>query len=397
MLIKVPGSKSITTRARALAALSGSEVTLQNAAVCDDSKYMLKGLMKIGFQEKEPIKIFTGNAGTATRFLTAIASITDKKTIIAGDKHMATRPIKPLVDALNKLGAKIKCPTGCPPVMIYDQPPIGGEIKIPGDISSQYITALLMIAPFLEEPTTIKITGQLASKPYVEMTIKMMKDFGLKVANKNFKEFTIKPQNAKPPKTYHIEGDCSSASYLGAFAALNPKSPVTLENISENSLQGDIKFLQYLKKMGCTIPHSGKKIKIQGPRQLKSLGTIDMNETPDLVMTFAVLAMFTEGETRITNIANLRIKETDRLAALENEIKKFGIKVRAGKDFIAVTGGPLDFNKKIAVETYDDHRIAMCFGILLNKFPNLKIKNPECVRKSYPDFWKHMSKLQKVK
>lgn len=261
-----------------------------------------------------------------------------------------------------------------------------------------------------------------------------MESFGIEIANKNFRQFVIQPQIPKPPSTYSVEADASSASYIGAFTALNPKKSVILKNINKKSIQGDIKFLDYLKKMGCTVKKMGADTKIQGPKKLKSLGIVNMNDTPDLVMTFAVLTAFAAGKTKITNIGNLRIKETDRLKALENELKKLGVKVRIGNDYIeiegincqTVTGDHFYRNaslpesilsrtaahaasrraateaKSIAhsvlsgarIHTYNDHRIAMAFGILTTKFPQIKIENPNCVSKSYTTFWRDLKKLK---
>jgi 3-phosphoshikimate 1-carboxyvinyltransferase len=391
--INIPGSKSISNRALILAYLTGKKTKIQNIADCDDSKYMLKGLKKLN--SKSPIKIYTGNAGTTTRFLTALATLTEKEITIDGDKRMRERPIAPLIDALNQLGAKIEAENGCPPVTISPSIPKGGKINLPGTISSQYLSAILMIAPFFKEETITNIEQELCSKPYVKMTIEMMKQFGISIMNKKYEQFKIEPQNGKSIKNYIIESDASSASYIGAFAALNPKKKIFLKNIHKNSLQGDIKFLDYLKKMGCKITETAEGTEIQGPKTVKSLGEIDMNETPDLVMTFAVLAMFTKGKTLIKNIANLRIKECDRLMALENEIKKFGIKAKTGKDWIEIEGNSeLKKDQKISIKTYNDHRIAMCFGILTPNFPNLKIENPNCVSKSYTTFWKDIEKLK---
>lgn len=381
--ITTPGSKSISNRALFLSAFSDKPIKFKNLADCDDTKYMLQGLKKL--KGKSPIKIYTGNAGTTTRFLTALATLSGKKVIIDGDKRMRERPIKPLADALNKLGAKVKTTRGCPPLIIEPQKLKGGTVSIPGNISSQYISALLMLAPFAEKETIINIVQKLYSKPYVKMTIELMKAFGIKVLNKNFKQLKIKPQKIKFPTSYTVESDASSASYIGGYAALHPNKNIKIKNLSKNSIQGDIQFLDYLKKMGRRIP-------------LKALGKVDMNETPDLVMTFAVLAAFAKGTTHITNIGNLRIKETDRLKALKNELTKLGIKVKTTKDSIKIEGNP-DLYKnpptdKITIETYNDHRMAMSFGMIQDLIPHLKIKNPNCVSKSYKTFWKDLKKMQ---
>ncbi len=392
--ILVPGSKSIAARAIVLSTIHEKKIKLKNIPKCDDTKYLIKALKKLenkNFTNNKNIKIFTGNAGTTTRFLTAFCALKiaqKQKGIITiyGDKRMNERPIKELTSALNQLGAKIETSGGkekdCPPIKIYPAELIGGKVKIRGDISSQYISALMMIEKFTKEKTTIKINKKLCSKSYVKITKKLIKKF----QNKNFKEFII-------------ESDASSASYIGEYALLNPNKKIILENITKNSIQGDIKFLEYLSKMGCKITEHKNCTEIEGTGIVKALNHIDMNETPDLVMTFAVLAMFANGITKITNISNLSIKETNRIQALKNEIKKFGIKVKTGKDFIKIHGNPNFISKinksSISINTYNDHRIAMAFGILKSKIPKLKIKNPKCVSKSYPTFWKDLNKLQK--
>ncbi len=392
--ILVPGSKSIAARAIILSGIYERKIKLKNIPECDDTKYLINALNKLKNKSSindRNIKIFTGNAGTTTRFLTAFCALKispkQKGTItIYGDKRMNERPIKELTDALNQLGAKIETTGGrkedCTPVKIYPAELQGGKVKIRGDISSQYISALMMIAKFTKKKTTIKIEKKLCSKPYIKITEKIIKEF----ENKNLKEYTV-------------ESDASSASYIGGYALLNPEKKIILENITKNSIQGDIKFIEYLSKMGCkTIEHENCT-EIEGTGNIKPLNNIDMNETPDLVMTFSVLAMFANGITKITNIENLRIKETDRLLALENEIEKFGIKVKTGKDFIEIHGNSnlILKNKKsnIFINTYNDHRIAMAFGILKSKMLKLKIENPKCVSKSYPTFWKDLNKLQK--
>jgi len=382
--ITTPGSKSISNRALFLSAFSDKPIKFKNLADCDDTAYMLQGLKKL--KGKSPIKIYTGNAGTTTRFLTALSTLTGKKVIIDGDKRMRERPIEPLAKALNNLGAKVKTTNGCPPLTIEPQKLTGGRISLPGNISSQYISAILMIAPFAEKETIIDVEQELCSKPYIKMTTEVLKTFGIKVLNKNFKQLKIKPTKAKFPTSYTVESDASSASYIGGYAALHPEKAITIKNLPKKSIQGDIKFLDYLKKMGRRMP-------------LKALGKVDMNETPDLVMTFAVLGAYAKGTTHITNIENLRIKETDRIRALKQELTKLGIKVKTTKNSIKIEGNP-DLREnppthEIIIETYNDHRMAMCFGMIQDLIPNLKIKNPNCVSKSYSTFWKDLKLMQK--
>jgi 3-phosphoshikimate 1-carboxyvinyltransferase len=388
--ILVPSSKSIAARAIILAAMYDKKIKLKNIPDCDDTKYLINALKKLNSKNKK-VKIFTGNAGTATRFLTAFCALKInnfgfEEIKIDVSPEMEKRPIKELTSALNRLGADIKTLGGknknCPPIKIYPAQLSGGKIKIRGDISSQYISALLMIKNFTKKKTTIEIKKNVFSKPYIKMTKKIIEVF----ENKKLKKF-------------EIESDASSASYIGEYAALNTDKKITLKNITKNSIQGDIKFLEYLSKMGCKIIEHKNCTEIARTSILKALNKVDMKDTPDLVPTFAVLAMFAKGVTKITNIGNLKIKESDRIFALKNEIKKFGIKIKTGKDFIEIHGNPnliLEKHKSpISINTYNDHRIAMAFGVLKSKRPKLKIENPKCVSKSYPTFWKDLNKLQK--
>ena len=396
--VQVPGSKSIANRAILLNALSKNKTVLKNIPICEDTKFMKDGLKEL---KKDNPKLYTGNAGTTTRFLTAYSTLLEKKIIIDGDKRMRERPIEALTNSLNNLGAEVKTKNHCPPVSISPKRIEGGEISLPGNISSQYLSALLMVAPFTKKGITINIEQELYSKPYIEMTIKLMGSYGLKAVNNNHEQFKVAPQSPIPPQHYKVEADASSASYIGAFAALNPDKSVVLKNVSKKSIQGDIKFLDYLERMGCKTTESETSTTIIGPKVLKCLGEIDMNETPDLVMTFATLAVFTPGRTRIHNIENLRIKETDRIDALKNELTKLNVKIGTGKSHIEIEGQNQSElvknlgNPKITIETYNDHRIAMSFGVLTSIIPQISIKNPGCVSKSYTTFWEDLNKLKK--
>jgi 3-phosphoshikimate 1-carboxyvinyltransferase len=404
--ITLKGSKSITNRALLLAYLTklqtGKPTKLKNIGECDDTSHMQQGLKKLA--TKSPGKIHLGNAGTAVRFLTALATVSNKDVTITGCKRMKERPIKPLTETLNRLGAKITTSSsGCLPLHIKTSTLKGGTVQIPGNISSQYISALLMTAPLMvEKGLKLHLTGEVFSKPYIEMTIKLMKKFGIKVEKtSSFKTLKVAPnQKFKNPvdNKLFIEGDASSASYLGAYAALKPETLVTIAGIPQKSIQGDIAFTSYLRKMGCKVTHTNTEITIQGPKTLKPLGEIDMNKTPDLVMTFAVLSAFANGITKITNIANLRIKESDRISVLKNEFTKLGIKVKAGKDYIEIKGNPsLTLqHKRTTIKTYNDHRIAMAFGVLKKTvLPRLRIEKPSVVRKSYPEFWSDLNLLNR--
>jgi len=373
--IDLAGSKSISNRALLLCEINkilGLKVPkLINLSTSEDSRVMQKGL-KLLTQKNTPKKINLGATGTAVRFLTAFAAATGKEVTITGSKRMKKRPIEDLVKALNKLGCKVKSTNGCPPVNISKSEFLGGKTEISGSSSSQFLSALLMVAPLAKKPVEIALTGKKVSEPYIKMTLEMIEAF------------------QKEPEEFFIEGDASSASYLGAYALLKDRE-LQIGNLSEKSIQGDAAFLKYLKRM-------------DGKNTIKPLGIVDMNATPDLVMTFAVLATFAKGTTKITNIGNLRIKESDRIQALENELKKLKVEVKTGKDFIEIHGEEKTTlieklaKKRITIETYDDHRIAMAFGVLKKTIlPKLKIKNPSVVRKSYPEFWSDLNKLNKSK
>ena len=373
--IALKGSKSISNRAlllREVNKMLGLKVPkLKNLSTSDDTRIMQEGL-KLLTSKKTPRKINLGNAGTALRFLTAFAAATGKEVIITGSKRMQKRPIEDLVKALNKLGCKVESTNGCPPVKIHKSEFIGGKTEISGSLSSQFLSALLMIAPLAFNKVEIALTGEKVSVPYIEMTLKMIEEF------------------QKEPKEFFIEGDASSASYLGAYALLR-NIELQIENLSEKSIQGDIAFLKYLKKMETKTGDI-----------IKPLGLVDMNATPDLVMTFAILAACANGTTKITNIANLKIKESDRIAVLEKELKKLDVDVRTGTNFIEIKSigktALIEKNarKHITIETYDDHRIAMAFGVLKKTIlPRLIIKNPSVVSKSYPEFWSDLNRLNK--
>jgi len=372
--IALKGSKSISNRALILREVNKilklKVPKLKNLSTSDDTRIIQKGL-ELLTRKTPPKTLNLGAAGTAVRFLLAFAAATNKEVTITGSKRMKKRPIEDLVKALNKLGCNAESTNGFLPVKIHKSEFIGGKTEISTNESSQFLSALLMIAPLAKTQLEIAITGKKVSEPYIDMTFEMMKKF------------------QEEPKEFFIEGDASSASYLGAYALLKDVE-LQIENLSEKSIQGDIAFLKYLKKM-------------DGKTTLKPLGTIDMSQTPDLVPTFAVLAATAKGKTKITNIANLKLKESDRIIALENGLKRLGIEVRTGKDFIEIEGQGIanliekNAKKHITIKTHNDHRIAMAFGVLKKTIlPNLKIAHPSVVSKSYPEFWGDLNRLNKT-
>jgi 3-phosphoshikimate 1-carboxyvinyltransferase len=407
---KVPGSKSYTNRNLLLAGLSNGKCILSNALESDDTKAMINALKLLGIKIikkntsleiygtegkfKQPNKpIFVENAGTAIRFLTAALSFQKIECVITGNNRMQQRPIQDLIDALKKLGVSIstKKNNGCPPIKLDGSGIETYQTMVNGDISSQYLSALLMAAPCAEKPITITVKGKLTSLPYIRMTLQSMKYFGVDVQHdKNFRSFSISPQKYRK-KNCIIESDASSATYPLALAAIHG-GQMTLENLGNTSLQADLQFVEVLKKFGCKIQINSSQIKVLGPKKLKPLGTIDLNELPDAAMTVAAVAAFAKGTSKLTNIGNLRVKECDRLNALATELKKIGVTVIEGKNDLTIHGEPENLHGAI-IETYDDHRMAMCFGIIGSKVQNIKITNPECVSKTYPNFWKDLSRL----
>ena len=355
------------------------------------------------------------NSGTATRFLTAVMAVRDGETIITGDKRMQERPIADLVDALRQIGCDVEYlgKKGFPPIKILNFPArgwssFGGKlpitnfnlsskliaqslqlvIRMKGDKSSQYFSALLMLGPLLPRPLNIEVIGELVSKPYIDTTIAVMKAFGVKVQNNNYKSFVVKPQQYKATD-YQIEGDASAASYWTAIAYLH-KGKVKFENLDlKKSIQGDAKFNGVL---------SSQMSNVKGQR------LISMNEMPDSAMTLAVTAPFVKGKTKIIGLSTLRIKETDRIAALEKELRKIGVKVSTTKDSItigapmgapigALIGAPIGAPTGATIGTYRDHRMAMCFAVIGTKIPGVVIENPDCVDKTYPNFWNDLEKM----
>ncbi|MDP4008615.1 MAG: 3-phosphoshikimate 1-carboxyvinyltransferase [Candidatus Peregrinibacteria bacterium] len=412
--IAVPGSKSYANRALLTAALACGKSVLTNMLISDDTEVMIQALKELGIKiiqkgttitvhggcgkfKKPNGKLYFENAGTAIRFMAAALAMQDFECIITGNPRMKNRPIKDLVNALRSGGAKIEY------LGTEDYPPLlikggfkGGKIKVPGEISSQFVSSLLLISPYTEKLTDVMIEGVLASKPYVDMTLKVMKDFGVSQGKRNgYQRFIINNKATYHGTNYEIEADASSASYFFALAALHG-TEVTVTNAKYKSAQGDIKLVNLLEKSGCQIKKGETQgITVKGPEKLddlKSIGDINMNTMPDVALTMAIVATFSKGRTRLKNIPNLRVKESDRILAMTQELNKVNCKARQMLDGIEVKGHPHKYHGA-EIETYDDHRIAMCFGILGTVVPGITILNPDCVSKTYPDFWKDLEKF----
>lgn len=410
--ISVPGSKSITNRAFLCAALAEGKSTLKTPLHSIDTERMQVSLDQLGIQVQQQENgditiggrggvfdggektLFLENAGTAVRFLTAAMALRKGKTILDGNERMRERPLKHLIRSLQQAGVPIDAlhENGCPPVEIHGGTLSGGAWTIDGSASSQYVSALLLIAPYAASPVTITLSGELVSKPYLTITLEVMKQFGVDVETvPDFSSFRVLPQKYKATE-FSVEGDASSASYFYGIA-MATQSETTVQNITTHSSQGDIQLLKFFEQMGGILQtNTDGTFTLQGPSELKSLGEIDCNHIPDAAMTLAVVATLASGTTIIRGVENMRIKETDRITALVTELKKMGAKVSELPDGLSIHGDP-SLLHGAAIDTYDDHRMAMCFSVLSTKIPGLEIRDPECTQKTYPNFWEDLSLL----
>ena len=401
-----PPSKSHTNRALVLAALTDGISVIENYAICEDTIYMIRSLRKLGVKiiqnenelivlgkggnfNKKKVTLFCGNAGTTFRFLTALSIFNNGEVTLTGSKRMLERPIGELVDALSQLNVKIESNNGYPPVKVYGGSFNPKPIKINAKKSSQFLSALLLIMPVLGKDFSIELEDELPSLPYVKMTIQTLKEFGVKVQHSEFKKFFISENLKLKPAKIIIESDASSATYFLGSAAVLRKS-IIVNGLRKNTTQADIKFVKVLQRMGCDVKWDKNSIKLKG-KKLRGI-SVDMNEAPDSVPALAVVSLFAEGKTLIKNIENLRYKESDRIQALANELSKLGARIKTGKDFIEIN--PIKNYKSALIETYNDHRIAMSFAIAQLIIPEIKIKNPQCVKKSFPDFWQEFNKMR---
>lgn len=413
--INLPGSKSLSNRALLLAALAKGTTKVTNLLDSDDIRHMLNALKALGvnyslsedktvctvegvggaFNWKNGLALFLGNAGTAMRPLTAalcLKGATEAEVVLTGEPRMKERPIKHLVDALRQAGASVQYleNEGYPPVAIRNSGLKGGKVQIDGSISSQFLTALLMAAPLAEGDMEIEIIGELVSKPYIDITLAMMKDFGVKVENRNYQTFVVKGnQSYLSPEKYLVEGDASSASYFLAAGAIKGKVKVT--GIGKNSIQGDRLFANVLEAMGAKITWDDDFIQAE-QGELKGVD-MDMNHIPDAAMTIATTALFAEGETVIRNIYNWRVKETDRLAAMATELRKVGATVEEGEDFIRIQPLPLTQFQHAEIATYNDHRMAMCFSLIALSDTPVTILDLNCTAKTFPTYFTEFEKL----
>jgi 3-phosphoshikimate 1-carboxyvinyltransferase len=402
----MPGSKSYTNRALIMAALTRGPVCLTNPLYSEDTEAMIGCLRTLGLQiETEPSQIivygdigciednnyqlFAHDSGTTVRFVLALLCIVPGVKIIQGSKRLNERPISDLVDALRELGAKIEyCDKeGQLPVKVTTSILPGSFVHLKSDMSSQFCSAVLLISPCILKGLTIHVKGPLISKPYIDMTLSCMQDWGVSVIIQGEGNYFVPEHQCYQKKQYIIEGDFSSAGYFFAIAVLT-KSMITLENLNSSSAQADRKFLDILAKMGNIVTYEENGIRIQG-RKVVALD-IDMEDCPDQVMTMAVLAAFAKGITKISGVRSLRVKETERVFALKKNLSKMGIRTEDTHDTLTIHGGS---PHAAEIDTYDDHRIAMAFAVAGVYLPGIVIRHPEVVNKTFPTFWEVLTRV----
>ena len=411
--IKLPGSKSITNRVLLMAALGSGVTKLIDPLRSEDTDQMINALIKLGVSVKEvnddkkiieikgaehnfPNKntnLFLGNSGTTFRPLAAVLAMMRGDYYLSGIERMHERPIKDLVDALEQMGSSIQYEKnhGYPPITINNSSiEISEPIQIKGDISSQYLTALLIAGPISNNEFNIEVIGDLISKPYIDITLKLLTKFNIFYNNDNWRLFSLKKDSVyRNPTKIFVEGDASSASYF--FAAASLAGSIEIKGINKDSIQGDLKFLDIISKMGAKIEYKSDSIQVSKASSLKGL-EIDCIEIPDAAMTLAIMAVFADKPTKLKNIGSWRVKETDRILAMDNELTKMGVEVSTTHDSMTIFPQK-QLNDNISIETYNDHRIAMCFSLFCLKNLNITIQDPNCVNKTYPDYFKDLKSV----
>ena len=411
-VVHLPGSKSISNRTLLLAALAGGSTEIIELLASDDTHVMLMALQKLGVswrqqgqtqdytvqgvQGRFPVHqadLFMGNAGTAIRPLTAALAVVGGDYTLHGVARMHERPIGDLVDALNAVGARIEYTgePGYPPLHIRRGQIRAPHLRVRGNVSSQFLTALLMAAPLMarDDAVTIEVVGELISRPYIEITLNLMQRFGVAVERRDWQSFTILPgQQYQSPGRIHVEGDASSASYFLAAGAI-AGGPVRVMGVGQSSIQGDVRFVESLRQMGATVTMGENWIESSSNGVLHAIDA-DFNHIPDAAMTIAVAALFADGTSTLRNIGSWRVKETDRIAAMATELRKLGAGVEEGEDYLSIT--PPEHLQPAAIDTYDDHRMAMCFSLAsldgaVRAGTRIRINDPQCVAKTFPDYF----------
>lgn len=430
-IVRVPGSKSLTNRALLISALANGTTRLTNALFSDDSRYFARALQTLGFDVQldevnhemtvaglggkipaNKAELFIGNSGTSARFLSAFLALGNGEYVLDGEPRMRERPIGDLIDALNQLGVELEARNNCPPVEIFAKGLPGGKTKIAGNVSSQFLSALLMVSPYAKSPIEIELTTEVNSQPYVDMTISIMHDFGVEVERNAYQHFSIplttyqlsrsiparpitNPSTSSgqrlqsPVSNYAIESDASAASYFFAAPAICGGT-VKVENISRKSVQGDIGFLDILAKMGCAITETDNCLLVTGHSSLQGVD-VDMRDIPDTAQTLAAIAPFAASPTRIRGIASARLKETDRVHATCTELARLGVRVEEHEDGMTIY--PCGKFNSAVIQTYNDHRMAMSFALIGLRVPGITIENPSCVSKTFPNFFEVLNTL----
>lgn len=411
--VRLPGSKSISNRVLLLAALAEGETRVRDLLDSDDTRVMLQALRTLGVAWRQedgacvvrgaggnfPNKsadLFMGNAGTAIRPLTAALALQGGSYKLSGVPRMHERPIGDLVDGLRQIGAKIDYlgTEGYPPLQISPAPiRIDAPIRVRGDVSSQFLTALLMTLPLADAAAgtiEIEVIGELISKPYIEITLNLLARFGIEVRREGWSRFIVPARAAyRSPGEIFVEGDASSASYFLAAGAIGG-GPLRVEGVGMSSIQGDVKFAEALNRMGVNVMAGANWIEVRGTERddgrLRGI-ELDCNHIPDAAMTLAVAALFADGPTTLTNIASWRVKETDRIAAMATELRKLGVEVEEGADYLKVTPPSQWQTPAAGIDTYDDHRMAMCFSLAAFGPLPVRINEPGCVAKTFPDYF----------
>jgi 3-phosphoshikimate 1-carboxyvinyltransferase len=410
--VRLPGSKSISNRVLLLAGLAHGETRVRDALDADDTRVMLDALRALGIDWRRfddgsiviqgaggpppasKAELFLGNAGTAFRPLTAVLALCGGEYRLSGVARMLERPIGDLVDALRGVGAKIDYAgaDGFPPLEVHrGDVRLDGPVRVRGDVSSQFLTALLLALPLSGESSVIEVEGDLISKPYVQITLNLMQRFGVTVRRDGWRAFRVPRARYASPGEIFVEGDASAASYFLAAGAIGG-GPVRVEGVGRSSIQGDLRFAEVLETMGAKVGMGDAWIEAStGARPLRAFD-LDLNHIPDAAMTAAVLALFADGPCTLRNIASWRVKETDRIAAMAKELCKLGAEIEEGGDFLRIAP-PVRVNSGVAVDTYDDHRMAMCFSLVALGGTAVRINDPDCVAKTFPEYFKVLASI----
>ena len=404
--VSVPGSKSLTQRALIAAALAEGNSFIHHALVAEDTLHLISGLQELGagiestdggylvcgtagVVKNNGKEIFLGYNGTALRFLTAMVCLGRGKYVLTGEKRLCERPVGSLVGALQSMGVDISCRNNCPPVEIMANGLAGGKIILTDIESSQYVSALLLCAPYTAKGIELTLQGNIVSAPYIDLTISVMKDFGANIFESGRNHYNVNAGSLYSGREYRVEGDVSSASYFFLAAALL-KKVIRVNGISRKSKQGDIRLLDILEELGCKVLAGENWVELAGDDLIEGDFVFDLNDMPDMVPTLAILAAFRKGQTLITNVAHLRIKESNRLAAMVTELNRIGITAEELSDGLMIKGGK---PAAASIQTYNDHRIAMSFAVAGLLIRGIEVSDKKCVDKSFPDFWKELEKI----